>query len=45
MGVSPQIRVFKCGNCGRRHNNPATHVCVIKVSRSPQAKAARRKKR
>lgn len=45
MGVSPQVKLFKCGNCKRRFNNPATHVCKVKVSASPMARAAKAKKK
>jgi hypothetical protein len=45
MGIDPQIKLFRCGNCKRRYNNPATHVCVIRASRSPQARQAKAKKK
>jgi hypothetical protein len=47
MGFKPKIRVslVKCGNCGRSYNNPLNHICVQRASRSPQAKAAKKKPR
>jgi hypothetical protein len=45
MGVKPTIKIFRCSNCRRSYNNPATHVCKVKVSASPMARAAKAKKK
>lgn len=37
------IKLVKCASCGKSYNNPLNHVCIVRASRSPQAKAARRK--
>jgi len=35
VAIKPQvkIKVFKCGTCKKRHNNPLTHVCKIRMDR------------
>lgn len=47
MGLKPKIKItlVKCSNCGRSYNNPMSHVCVQRASRSPQARAAKKKGR
>jgi hypothetical protein len=47
MPFKPKIKVSlaKCGNCGRSYNNPLNHICVVRASRSPQAKASKKKGR
>lgn len=34
MGFKPRVKIalVKCGRCGRRYNNPLTHVCVVRFN-------------
>ena len=45
MPFKPKIKIalMTCPNCRRSYNNPMNHICVQRASRSPQAKAAKKK--
>lgn len=40
MGIDPQLKLFKCGNCGRRFNNPAGRHLAAEVAVGIQAAGA-----
>lgn len=44
MKFTPKVKVqlFTCGTCRAKYNNPATHVCVIRLDK--KAKGGAKKK-
>lgn len=43
MPFKPQVKLIKCGTCGRRYNNPLTHVCRVKFTQAGAKKMAKPK--
>ncbi len=40
MPWNPKLSVglVRCGRCGKRHNNPLTHTCVVRMDRKTKPK-------
>lgn len=46
MGIDIKVSLVKCGTCGKRYNNPFTHVCRVPLSKAAKksGKKSSRKK-
>lgn len=43
MPIKIQVALVKCGRCGKRYNNPLTHVCRVSFSKAAQKKISKPK--
>lgn len=35
MGWDPQVTLFRCADCRRRHNRPVRHRCKTRLGKNP----------